>query len=213
MNNKLILIDLWTSELKLGQNLIEESIKKNNGKLVIENVLLTETDAPNSNNRIYPHEYFSREVSLYEDNMIGKGRAIMELDHPERAEFYLKEGCSRIVGISWNNNKLYGNIEVMDYTPNGKIMEGYLRNGVVLGVSSRSLGTTMYREGFNYVQSDLSLLGWDVVSNPSVKPASFTLKGSLNESVIYEQLGYSKDVILAKKLQSFLCKYKGVCKI
>ena len=61
---------------------ITESMKENNGKLVVKGVL-QRADAKNQNGRVYPREILTREAKNYNENFIKKSRAMGELDHPD----------------------------------------------------------------------------------------------------------------------------------
>ena len=60
---------------------INESIKNNNGKILITGVL-QRADARNQNGRIYPKNILAREVKKYMESFVPK-RALGELDHPD----------------------------------------------------------------------------------------------------------------------------------
>jgi len=61
---------------------ITESMKSNNGKLMVKGVL-QRANAENQNGRIYPKEILVREAKKYGQSFIKERRAMGELDHPE----------------------------------------------------------------------------------------------------------------------------------
>ena len=61
---------------------INESMKENNGKLVVKGVL-QRAEAKNQNGRIYPRETLVREAKKYMKEFVNEKRAMGELDHPE----------------------------------------------------------------------------------------------------------------------------------
>jgi hypothetical protein len=83
--------------------------------------------------------------------------------------------------IHWEGNDLCGTVEILP-TPSGNILKELLRAGILLGISSRGMGSTRQLEGNKVeVQEDFELIGWDFVSNPSTHGAFMT---PMNESVI-----------------------------
>ena len=53
----------------------------------------------------------------------------------------------------------------------GKIVEGLIKGGVKLGVSSRGMGTVENRKGATYVNDDYMLSTVDIVQDPSAQGA------------------------------------------
>ena len=73
---------------------INESIKENNGKLVVRGVL-QRAEAKNQNGRIYPRETLMREAKKYEKEFVNEKRAMGELDHPESSVVNLQNSWIR----------------------------------------------------------------------------------------------------------------------
>ena len=61
---------------------INESQKKNNGKVIVSGVL-QRAEAKNQNGRVYPKKILMREVKKYAETNIKENRALCELDHPD----------------------------------------------------------------------------------------------------------------------------------
>ncbi len=77
---KQLLVDYLPFEISPEQ--ITESVKENNGKLIVRGVL-QRAEAKNQNGRVYPKEVLMREAKKYSESFIKEQRALGELDHPE----------------------------------------------------------------------------------------------------------------------------------
>ena len=75
-----LIVDYIPFEISTKQ--INESIKENDGKLVVKGVL-QRANAKNQNGRVYPMEILQREAKNYNDGFIKQKRALGELDHPD----------------------------------------------------------------------------------------------------------------------------------
>ena len=72
-----------------------------------------------------------------------------------------------------------GTVEILP-TPSGNILKELLKAGILLGISSRGMGSVEPRNGGGVtVGDDFELIGWDFVSNPSTHGAFMT---PMNES-------------------------------
>jgi len=174
---KSLLIEV--NPLKLSPQTITESLKKNNGSLIVETLLAT-AEVKNGNGRYYPKELWEREIDRYNKEAIQIRNAVGELDHPDSQVINLKNVSHLITDIWWNGDKIFGKIEILP-TPSGNIVKNLLESGITIGVSSRGMGSLKQVGEVLEVQDDFSILCWDIVSNPS-NPNSW-IKSSLNESV------------------------------
>ena len=162
---------------------INESIKENNGKLVVRGVL-QRAESKNQNGRVYPREILVREANKYANSFIKENRAMGELDHPESSVVNLQNVSHNITEMHWNDDDLVGTVEVLG-TPAGNILRELFKAGIKLGISSRGLGsveTVAENDGTQEVQPDFELIAFDFVSNPSTQGA-FMSPGRMNESV------------------------------
>lgn len=166
---------------KVSPTLIQESMGKNNGKLIVSG-LLQSANKLNQNGRIYPENILKRECSKYLKH-IEENRALGELDHPDSPVVNLQNTSHIIRRLWWNGNNVMGEIEVLP-TPSGRILKSLFEAGVNLGISSRGMGSTMQDESANadIVADDFELIGWDFVSNPSTLGANFKLNESKDMS-------------------------------
>ena len=150
---------------------ITESMKENNGKLVVKGVL-QRADAKNQNGRVYPREILTREAKNYNENFIKQSRAMGELDHPDSSVVNLQNVSHNVTEMHFEGLNLLGTVEILT-TPAGKILRELFKNGIKLGISSRGMGSVETVEGEDGKQpmmkvgDDFELIAFDFVSNPS----------------------------------------------
>ncbi len=171
--NKQLLVDVRPFDV--SRKKINESIKENDGRLVVKGVL-QRAESKNQNGRVYPREVLLKEVAKYLENQVTERRALGELDHPESSVVNLNNASHNIVEMHWNGDDLMGTVEVLS-TPAGNILKELFRSGIKLGISSRGLGSVEpieeKEEGEDTVevQPDFELIAFDFVSNPSTHGA------------------------------------------
>ena len=178
-DNKKLIMDCMTFEVSPEQ--LNESIKENNGKLIVSGVL-QRANAKNQNGRIYPREILAREAKNYSNVQIKERRALGELDHPDSSVVNLKNVSHNIREVHWEGDDLLGTVEVLS-TPAGNILKELFKSGIKLGISSRGLGSVEpvnESDGTVAVQNDFELIAFDFVSNPSTHGAFMY---PMNESV------------------------------
>ena len=176
--NRQLIVDYLPFEVKPEQ--ISESIKENDGKLIVRGVL-QRAEAKNQNGRVYPREILAREAKKYVSEFVKKGNAFGELDHPETPVVSLKNASHVVKDLWWDGNDLMGRVELLN-TPAGNIVKEIIKAGHTIGISSRGTGSvTQTNEGHLEVQPDFELVCWDFVSNPSTHGA-FMNPVALNEA-------------------------------
>lgn len=170
-------------QLLIETKLFEGKVKEDaDGRTLVTGVL-QRAGAENQNGRVYPMEILQREAKKYQQ-LIDERRALGELDHPDSSVINLKNVSHNVKEIFWKGNDLCGVVEILA-TPSGNILKELLRAGILLGISSRGMGSTkQIDENTVEVQEDFELLGWDFVSNPSTHGAFMK---PMNESVTLEQ--------------------------
>jgi hypothetical protein len=162
-------------ETKLFEGKVEEDA---GGRTIVKGVL-QRAGAENQNGRVYPKATLMREAKKYEQ-LIKERRALGELDHPDSTVINLKNVSHNVREIHWEGDDLCGTVEILA-TPSGNILKELLKAGILLGISSRGMGSTKQMEGNKVeVQEDFELIGWDFVSNPSTHGAFMV---PVNESV------------------------------
>ena len=168
---KQLIVDYLPFEIKPEQ--INESLKENNGKLVVRGVL-QRAEAKNQNGRVYPKDILHREAKKYTKEFISERRAMGELDHPESSVVNLANVSHNIKEMHWEGDNLLGTVEVLG-TPSGNILKELFKSGIKLGISSRGMGSVeTVSEGGEQsqeVQPDFELIAFDFVSNPSTHGA------------------------------------------
>ena len=168
-------------ETKLFEGNVQEDA---NGRTIVKGVL-QRAGAENQNGRVYPKDILIREAKKYE-TLIKERRALGELDHPDSSVIELKNVSHNIREIHWEGDDLVGTVEILP-TPSGNILKELLRAGILLGISSRGMGSTRPMEGNKVVVGeDFELIGWDFVSNPSthgafMRPMNESVNKKLNE--------------------------------
>ena len=171
--NKKLLVDVRPFEI--SRQKIDESIKENNGRLVVKGVL-QRAESKNQNGRVYPREVLLKEVSKYLEEQVAERRALGELDHPESSVVNLNNASHNVIEMHWDGDDLLGTVEVLS-TPSGNILKELFKSGIKLGISSRGLGSVEPvnekngEDGTVEVQPDFELIAFDFVSNPSTHGA------------------------------------------
>jgi len=140
-------------------------------KLYIEGVFL-QGNIKNRNGRMYPMETLSREVKRYNETFVNKGRALGELGHPDGPTVNLDRVSHKITSLTEDGNNFKGKAQILN-TPMGKIASSLLDEGVMLGVSSRGVGSLRTtNEGHKVVGEDFMLAtAADIVADPSAPDA------------------------------------------
>ena len=136
-----------------------------------------------------------------------------ELDHPDSEIINLKNASHAIRKIWWDGDRIMGLIEVFSDmgekgTSSGRIAGALIKNGLNIGVSSRGMGSLKQNGDVMEVQSDFSLLCFDLVSNPS-NPNSWFKPATLNESRTTQLDSYNK---VNSIVSDILCA-KGTCPV
>jgi len=168
MENKKLIVDYITFDI--SPEMINESMEKNNGRLVVKGVL-QRAEAKNQNGRVYPKEVLMREAKKYSDVNIKERRALGELDHPDSSVVNLNNVSHNVTEMHWDGDDLVGTVEILS-TPSGNILKELFKCGIKLGISSRGLGSVkQLGEGSVEVQDDFELIAFDFVSNPSTHGA------------------------------------------
>jgi len=140
-------------------------------KLYIEGVFL-QGDIKNRNGRMYPMDTLSKEVNRYCETFVNKGRALGELAHPDGPTVNLDRVSHKITSLVREGSNFRGKAQLLN-TPMGKIASSLIDEGVMLGVSSRGVGSLKTTsEGHKIVGEDFMLAtAADIVADPSAPDA------------------------------------------
>jgi len=147
---------------------IKEDIEVNGEKkkaYYLEGIML-QAAVKNRNGRIYPQEILVREVSNYVTEKVANNLAVGTLDHGETPNIDLDRISHAIVSLKMEGNNGKGKARLLD-TPCGRIAKALVDEGIVLGMSTRGVGSLEDE----IVQVDFQLLSIDLVNNPSAPKA------------------------------------------
>ena len=136
----------------------------------------------NLNGRVYPRSEIELAVNSLNERISafkqGKGPAVLgELDHPDTLVVNLDKVSHTIDEIHMDGNDGAGRMKILSAVPCGKIVEGFLAEGIPLGVSTRGSGNV---DEYTSRVSDFDIVTIDIVATPSAMDARPT--------AIYEQL-------------------------
>jgi hypothetical protein len=198
---KQVLIE--TIPFTVEQTQLHEGMKAPSGNPLVEGILAT-SEVKNGNGRYYPKELWEREIDKYQQ-IIKENRATGELDHPESSIISLKNVSHIIREIWWDGDKVMGKLEILP-TASGNILKALIDNNVMVGVSSRGMGSLKQIGETLEVQDDFELLCWDFVSTPS-NPGSYM--NLVKEGLEKPTTDYSK---INSIITEILCS-QGTCPI
>jgi hypothetical protein len=132
-------------------------------------------------------------------------------DHPESSIISVDRISHNITEIWWEGNTLLGKLEVLmspgfiNYgiiSCQGDQIANLIRKGIMIGVSSRGVGSLDKKDGKNYVQEDFELICWDVVTSPST-PGSWIFNRK-EESAPFVESTNTKKPLIIDSLDNFL---------
>jgi len=169
--SKYIISEFYAFNPENLRTIIKEAEEKN--LPVILKGILQKANTLNRNGRKYPYDILKREVEKYQE-LVRERRALGECDHPDSAVVSLSNVSHLVTKMWWDGETLYGEVEIID-TPSGNILKGLLRSGVMLGISSRGVGSVKSQTGADVVQEDFELIAFDFVSSPST-PGAYMFK-------------------------------------
>lgn len=185
---------------------------------IILYAVLQKYDTPNKNGRIYPERLLKREMEKYQE-IIGKGSALNELNHPSSSLIDLDRVSHTITETWWDGKILMGKIKLLlspgwkksgIVSTKGDQAAMLLMNGVTLGISSRGVGSLKSVKGQNIVQEDFELVCFDLVSSPST-PGAYVFQDpgdreKYEESIEEQPIVDERMSKLMGNLNSFLSK-------
>jgi hypothetical protein len=174
-------------------------------------VVLQKYGVKNRNGRIYPESILRRENERYQE-LIKERRAIGELEHPESSVIAGDRVSHNILRTWWEGKTLMGEMEII-MTPGyirygivstkGDEVANLLRNKIMIGVSSRGVGSLEEINGQNIVQDDFELICWDVVTTPST-PGSWIFNSKEEAKPFTESKDNKSNNLLINNLDKYL---------
>lgn len=172
----------------------ENSIAGKSENYYIEGIF-QEADVKNQNGRIYPYNILMPEIDRFVEKYVKTDRAVGELDHPSEPTINLDRVSHKIIRLWKENKKVYGKAIIGG--PLGDAVKKLMDMGVRLGVSSRSLGSL---DSLNRV-TDLQLVTWDIVHEPSVSTA---MMETIIESKEFDWIKDDDDIFYTQKMKKNL---------
>lgn len=173
-------------------------------------VVLQKYGIKNRNGRIYPEHILKTQNEIYQQ-AIRERRAIGELDHPESSVIAGDRISHNIIETWWEGNTLMGKMEILmtrgyiNYgivSTKGDEVANLLRNNIMIGVSSRGVGSLKEIKGEFIVQDDFEIICWDVVTGPST-PGSWIFRDKNDAKPYVESISIIKPS-LNEELDRFL---------
>lgn len=143
-------------------------------------------DTKNGNGRVYSENLWNKVLGDRDLQEALKSRRMTgEVEHPDDGTTKLSRVSHVVTKLERKGKEVIGEAEILN-TPAGLILQELFRAGVQVGISSRGSGTSVQREGVEYVnESDFRLKTFDFVADPSTPGAfpsvSESLKGPYRE--------------------------------
>lgn len=161
---------------------VSEAKEENGQKFWYLSGLFLEGEIENHNGRVYPRDEIARAVKDLNERIAQNGPVAGELDHPEGVNINFDRIAVAITEMSMDGNNGVGKMRVIP-AGLGLILEGAIKAGIRVGVSSRGSGHV----GPDGRVSDFDIVTVDAVINPSApnaRPAA-----TLSEQVLRNQYG------------------------
>lgn len=134
----------------------------------------------NANGRVYPEDILKREVDKYIKERVATRSAIGALDHPMESTLSGHDVSHVITNLQWQNRTLIGEMD-LHLSPgyrrygvcstSGDLAANMILDNILIGVSSRGVGSVEDKLGVLMVGDDFELIGWDIVCEPSTPNA------------------------------------------
>ena len=121
----------------------ESELPDNSGKKYILSGIFAHLGIKNRNERIYTKDEYLKHLQYLREDIKSGEPLLGELDHPDdRFEVKLKEASHRVIDLWYdpNTNCVMGKIELLN-TPNGKLAQSMVDQGIPLHISSRAAGS------------------------------------------------------------------------
>lgn len=191
---------LLTEQVPIHFEILEEASEHNGRRVKVRAAKMSLADEINSNGRVYPLTYWSREIKKLQEQ-VAQGSAVGSADHPLDGRSRIRDAAIRWTNIWLEGKETHGEGFVVQ-TAAGKDLEAVIRSGVAVDVSSRSWGSSLRRpwngKVADVIQEDLDLVTFDVVLGGSVEGARLV---AINEQKVL----LSEDQLRERKLVGLRC--------
>jgi hypothetical protein len=153
------------------ETIIAEDTTGKKKDVYIEGVF-AQANLKNRNRRVYPKPILEKQITQYTENYVKKNRALGELNHTNSASLNPDRVSHKITELNWiTEDNVWGKAK-LTHTPKGNLVRNLVvEDGVILGVSTRGLGSVKSMNESDVVQNDYRLICWDVVTDPSAPDA------------------------------------------
>jgi hypothetical protein len=140
-------------------------------KFAIIEGIFAQAEIKNNNNRMYPSSVLMPQIDKFIVENVQTGSAWGEVEHPEYPMPNLNKASHLVTELKVDGNNVLGKARIAK-TPQGAIVEGLLRTGGRIAVSTRGLGTlTKLKEGYSVVNEDYRMFAIDIVGSPGAPDA------------------------------------------
>lgn len=129
--------------------------------------IMLQADVKNKNGRIYPLPLLEKEVARYDNERIKPRRAMGQLEHCSDPQIHLDRVSHLIESLEMKEKDGYGVAKLID-TPMGRIAMTLVKENILLGMSTRGIGT-MNPDGT--VNDDYQIAAIDLIADPSAPRA------------------------------------------
>lgn len=189
-----------------NKNIIKEfdNVEAKHGTdTLIVYVVLQKYNVKNRNGRIYPESILRSQDEAYQQ-VIRERRAVGELDHPESSVISGDRVSHNIIKTWWEGHTLMGQMEILMtkgyvnsgiVSTKGDLVAELLRHKIMIGVSSRGVGSLKEVKGDFIVQNDFELICWDVVTAPST-PGSWIFRSREQAQPYVENVNPKKNPLI-----------------
>lgn len=169
----------------------------------------------NANGRIYPENVLKPQVEKYINERVKTNCAIGALDHPTSSSLSGHDVAMNILNLEWQGRTLVGEMK-LHLSPgykrygvcstSGDLVANMLLDDILIGVSSRGVGSVRNEGGLIVVEDDYDIICWDVVCEPStpnayIKPSRSELQPfietkEIKQSSINEKLSRMENILI-----------------
>ena len=169
----------------------------------------------NANGRIYPENVLRTQVDKYIRERVNNNCAIGALDHPAASSLSGHDVAMNILNLEWQGRTLVGEMK-LHLSPgykkygicstSGDLVANMLLDNLLIGVSSRGVGSVKNQGGILVVDDDYDIICWDVVLEPSTPMAyiksnrselePFLESKETNKNLVNEKLNRMEKILI-----------------
>ena len=121
-------------------NVVSEINEETGVKSYFIEGIFMQGDIKNRNGRIYPSAVLEKEMNRYNKDFISTKRALGELGHPDGPSINGDRVSHLITEMKKDGSNFVGKAKILG-TPMGNIVKTLMDEGVLIGVSTRGLGS------------------------------------------------------------------------